>query len=473
MKPYVLVVDDEPDICASVRDILEDEGYAVAIAENGETARRMVRQKLPSIVLLDIWMPDVDGISLLKEFTGEMAVDVPVVMMSGHGNVETAVEATRLGARGFIEKPLSLAKLLHTVEQVLEEAKNEAPLSPAHAPMPPEAPVGKSVQMQLLRKNLERVAGHSDKLLVRGEAGSGKTFCARYIHARSGPHNARNIVRNAAPFIEVRTRLLRDGQAAALLFGKEVPGKKALDKDGGSSDTLRIIPGFFDQAQGGTLYIDDIAELDEGLQQSLYAALSSKQWVRVNGSEMLDLDVRVIAATRYDLPQEMRAGRFREDLFHLLNTVPVQLPALRDHLEDVSELLQYFVDALVEKEDLPYRNFSVAAQNRLRHYDWPGNIRELEGLVHRLLVLGLDVDIGLDEVEAALSVSSATPASALLSQFDLPLRQAREQFEKAYLEYHLQQAGGSVGKVAKLVGMERTNLYRKLRALGIDTRRSE
>jgi len=460
MKPYVLVVDDEPDICTSVKDILEDEGYAVAIAENGETARRMIRQKLPSIVLLDIWMPDVDGISLLKEFTSETAVNVPVVMMSGHGNVETAVEATRLGAKDFIEKPLSLAKLLHTIEQVLEEAKNELPLRPGHASVHVLAPVGKSTQVQLLREHLERLAHRSDTVLMRGESGSGKTFCARYIHAQSLRHNTNR----KGPFVDVHTRLLRDGQAAALLFGKEVFGKKVVDKETLVQDIngemkSNIIPGFFDQAQNGTLYLDDVAELDDDLQQSLHAALSTGQWVRVNGSEVMDLNVRIIAATRYDLLQEIRAGRFREDLFHLLNVVPVQVPALREHVEDVTELLQYFVDLLVEKENLPYRNFTVAAQNRLRHYDWPGNIRELEGLVRRLLVLGLDTDIELDEVEAALSIASGMPASAMLAQFDLPLRQAREQFEKAYLEYHLQQAGGSVGKVAKLVGMERTNLY--------------
>lgn len=454
MKPYVLVVDDEPDICVSVKDILEDEGYTVAIAENGEVARRLVRQKEPNIILLDIWMPDVDGISLLKELTGEMAINAPVVMMSGHGNVETAVEATRLGAKDFIEKPLSLAKLLHTVDRVLEEAKNDTPMRPKHEPILAVAPVGKSVEIQLLREHLEKLSHHDDKVLMHGETGSGKTFCARYIHARSAHH--------AGPFVDVHTRLLRDGQAAVLLFGQEISGNNG----------LKIIPGFFDQAQDGTLYIDDVAELDVDMQQSLHAALSTGQWVRVNGSKALPLNVRVIAATRYDLAQEIRAGRFREDLFHLLNVVPVHVPALRDHVEDVTELLQYFVDLLVEKEGLPYRSFTVAAQNRLRHYDWPGNIRELEGLVRRLLVLGLDSDVELDELEMALSAAASMTSSAMLSQFDLPLRQAREQFERAYLEYHLQQAGGSVGKVAKLIGMERTNLYRKLRALGIDARRS-
>jgi DNA-binding NtrC family response regulator len=220
------------------------------------------------------------------------------------------------------------------------------------------------------------------------------------------------------------------------------------------------------------LFLDDVAELDDDMQQSLFAVLSTNKWVRMNGGQSMNLDARIIAATRYDLEQEIRAGRFREDLYHLLNVVPLHVPSLREHVEDVTDLLVYYVNLLVDKEALPYRNFTVAAQNRLRHYEWPGNIRELEGLVRRLLVLGLETDIGLDEVEAALDAGAQSFGGLDSAKFDLPLRQAREQFEKAYLEYHLQKAGGSVGKVAKLVGMERTNLYRKLRALGIDTRRS-
>jgi len=450
MKPYILVVDDEPDICTSVKDILEDEGYAVAVAENGETARHLVRQKIPDMVLLDIWMPDIDGITLLKEFSGDMAMTAPVIMMSGHGNVETAVEATRLGARDFIEKPLSLARLLHTVEHTLAEAKQGTPHNPQQLPLQSVPPVGKTVQIQLLREQLEKLAHHSETVLFYGEPGSGKTFSAEYIHTRSAQQHS--------PFIDVHTRQFHDGQGDVLLFGKE--------------EGTDIQPGFLEQARGGTLFLNDIAELDASMQDSLFAVLSTGKWVRMNGTRSLSLDTRIITATRYDLEQEIRAGRFREDLYHLLNVVPVHVPALREHVEDVTELLVYYVNLLVDKEALPYRNFTVAAQNRLRHYEWPGNIRELEGLVRRLLVLGLETDIELGEVETALDAGTASFGGMDLANFDLPLRQAREQFEKAYLEYHLQQTSGSVGKVARLAGMERTNLYRKLRALGIDTRRA-
>lgn len=448
MKSNILVVDDEPDICSSVRDILQDEGYAVEIAQNGEAAKRLIKLHTPDLIILDIWMPDIDGITLLKEITRELAINTPVIMMSGHGTVETAVEATRLGAKDFIEKPLSLAKLLHTVHHTLTEVKHHEPTKPAHVPMTPVPPAGKSVQMQLLRDYLDRLSQHDSTVLIYGEPGCGKTFCAKYIHARS--------TRNAGPFIDVHTSLFKDGNASSLLFGYESDNK--------------INPGFLELAEGGTLFIDDVAELTQEMQQSLFAAMSTGQWVRINGSNSHKLRTRIIAATRYDLQHEVDAGRFREDLFHTLNAVPLHVPPLREHVEDVTEILQHYVHLLVDTEKLPYRTFTVAAQNRLRNHSWPGNIRELENLVRRLLVLGLDSEITLDEVEAALSITSGQSGKFDASEFDLPLRQAREQFEKAYLEYHLKQADGNVGKAAKASGLERTHLYRKLRALGVDTK---
>ena len=448
MKSSILIVDDEPDICSSVRDILQDEGYLASVAENGESARKLIRSNKFDLILLDIWMPDIDGITLLKEITSELAVNTPVIMMSGHGTVETAVEATRLGAKNFIEKPLSLAKLLHTIQYTLSESKLAEPVSPALTPISPEPPVGKSVQMQLLREHLERLSQHDSTIMIFGEPGCGKTFCAKYIHAKSA--------RNKNPFIDAHTSILRDGHGPTLLFGYENKGN--------------VIPGYFDQADGGTLFIDDVAELSLEMQQSLYAALSTGFWVRINGKNPQKLDSRIITATRYNLQREVEAGRFREDLYHILNTVPLHIPPLREHVEDVTELLQYYVNMLVDNENLPYRSFTVAAQNRLRNYDWPGNIRELENLVRRLLILGLDSEVDMDEVDAALSVSLSSGKNIIISEFDLPLRQAREQFEKAYLEYQLQLADGNVGKAAKAAGLERTHLYRKLRALGIDTK---
>ena len=446
MKATILVVDDEPDICSSVKDILEDEGYAVITAENGAAARQVVQRRQPDMILLDIWMPDIDGISLLKEFTADMGLRAPVVMMSGHGTVETAVEATRLGARDYIEKPLSLAKLLHTVEKTLAAAPSAEPRDqPSYT-----APLGKSAQMQHLRERLEHAAAFDTTVLLIGEPGSGKTFCAQYLHGCGK--------RRTGPFMDIHSCSFRDGNGAALLLGSEQGGD--------------VAPGLLEQCRGGSLFLDDVAELDAGLQEILAAVLSSGQWVRLDGGKVQALDVRIIAGTRYCLEQEVHAGRFREDLYHLLNVAPIPVPPLREHAEDVTELLQYYVNLLGDSEGLPYRSFSVAAQNRLRHYHWPGNIRQLENLVRRMLVGGLESQIELDEVEMILS-SQQEDAEPVATNFNLPLRQAREQFEKAYLEYHLRQAGWSVGRVAKQVGMERTHLYRKLKSLGIDTRRDK
>ena len=456
MKPQVLIVDDEPDIRRLVKEILEDEGYSVAVAKDGASALQAIEVRTPSLVLLDIWMPDVDGITLLKEFVNVHHLNCPVIMMSGHGTVEAAVEATRLGAFDFIEKPLSLSKLLLTVEHALAntQAKTGQHLT-HHAILESVEIVGKSPAMKKLMENLERCASHDITVLIYGEVGSGRTRCAHYIHANSK--------RKQAPYVEFRTPSLcarheHKDSDAELVLGREQPHK----------------PGCLEQANGGTLYINDVAELNSDMQAALYAALSSGSIYRLDGDDRVDLDMRVIAATRYDLLQEVRAKRFREDLYYALNEFPLHVPPLREHCEDVTELLQYYVRTFSDKEGLSYRNFSVAAQNRLRNYIWPGNILELENLVRRLLIQGGSVNIEVADVEAVLEETkgSVTPEapSLVLPEFDLPLRQAREQFEKAYLEFHLKQSEGSVGKVAKLAGMERTHLYRKLRSLGIETK---
>ena len=457
MKPHILVVDDEPDIRRLVREILEDEGYAVTVAKDGASARDAITSRTPNLILLDIWMPDVDGISLLREFLEKNHLRCPVIMMSGHGTVEAAVEATRLGAFDFIEKPLSLAKLLVTVERALESGESAASQNVTHHDiLQPVDIVGKSQTVKKLLEQLEQCAKHDVTVLLIGEPGVGKTRSARYIHSNSG--------RSQSPYVELRTTNLssrKHRSSIELLLGVE--------------NSSGFKKGCLEQAHGGTLFIDDIAELDDEMQAALFGALTSSTIYRVDGDRPVDLDVRFVLATRYDLQQEVRAGRFREDLFHCVNAYPIRLPALREHSEDVPELLQHYVSVFADKEKLPYRNFTVAAQNRLRNYIWPGNVLELENVVRRLLMMDGDVNIDISDVDEMLEqVSLAFEGDQnevlLVPQFDLPLRQAREQFEKAYLEYHLKQFDGSVGKVAKLAGMERTHLYRKLRALGIETK---
>jgi DNA-binding NtrC family response regulator len=447
--PFILVVDDEPDIRDSVKDILEDEGYGVGLAENGEAARAALRERRPDLILLDIWMPDIDGISLLKEWSEGDGLPCPVIIMSGHGTVETAVEATRLGAYDFLEKPLSLAKLLLTVERALETERlvmENVGLRRSYRPI--IEPVGHSQVMQRLREQVKRIAQHDTWVLISGEAGSGRETFARYLHAQSS--------RKERPFIDVSVGATAKGNFSLEFFGSEQDGK--------------IHYGRLEQANGGTLFLDEVADMDLEAQAQLAGAFETGEFLRVGGSDPVKVDIRVIAATQKDLQAEVSAGNFREDLFYHLNVVPLEIPPLREHREDVPELLSYYVDYFVTHEKLPYRHFSVSAQNMLRNYDWHGNILELRNLVQRVLILGAGDEITLDDVEAAMgglkkeSVQTSLPGIS----FDQPLRKAREDFERVYLEYQLDKHDGNVSKMAQEVGMERTHLYRKLRGVGIE-----
>lgn len=445
---HILVVDDEPDIRGLVKEILEDEGYTVAVAENGEAARHALRDRRPDLILLDIWMPDIDGITLLKEWA-EDELPCPVIMMSGHGTVETAVEATRLGAYDFLEKPLSMAKLLLTVERALETSKlkQENIGLRRRAPQVHE-PVGRSAVMQRLREQVKRIAQHDTWVLITGEPGSGRETFARYLHSQSA--------RRERPFIDLSVSALAAGNAARELFGVEENG--------------HIHYGSLEKAAGGTLMLDEVADMDWEAQSKLLGALDGGHFLRVGGKEPVRIDVRIIAITQRNLEEEVRAGRFREDLFYHLNVVPLHIPPLREHPEDVPDLLNFYLDYFATHEKLPYRRFSVGAQNFLRHYHWPGNVRELKNLVQRLLILGAGDEISQREVELALGPPPPFQVQTIetLVSFDQPLRQAREQFEKAYLDYQLEKHQGNVSKMAKEAGMERTHLYRKLRSLGIE-----
>jgi len=449
---HILVVDDEPDIRTLIQEILEEEGYEVSVADSGAAARRQRRTHRPDLILLDVWMEDIDGISLLREWAEGGELPCPVIIISGHGTVETAVEATRLGAYDFIEKPISLARLLLVVERALEAdalAREVVDLK-QQLPVVPE-PVGRSDALQRLREQVLKVAAHDTGVLFKGEPGSGKKTFAHFLH-----HNS---PRRQGPLVEISVGSLSQSNSAVELFGSE--------------DDERVHYGRFEQANRGTLYIDDIADMDEQTQARLLSALETRSFTRVGGTEPVRLDVRIVAATCHDLDQAVASGRLREDLYYHLNVVPIQLPRLAEHCEDVPELLNYYVTFFVDREHLPYRHFSLAAQNRLRNYSWPGNVRELKNLVQRLLILGSGEEITLDEVESALQAQLVNRESALegSSLLELPLREAREQFEKNYLEHQLQEAGGSVGKLAGRVGMERTHLYRKLKALGIDVKK--
>ena len=447
--PHILVVDDEPDIRHLLQEILEDEGYDVEVAENGETARNAYRQHQPGLILLDIWMPDVDGITLLKEWLQDGNLPVPVIMMSGHGTVETAVEATRLGAFDFIEKPLSLAKLLLTVEQALDSDKiKREPASISHQGLIVAEPVGRSPSMQRLREQIKRIAEHDSWVLINGEAGSGTKVAAHYLHACSH-HPDKNFI---------------EANLSSLSYEKN-PEEFVGTKSNGN-----ISVGLLHKAQGGTLFLRNIDEADEATQNFLLGLFQTNTYQAVADSGSHTFQARIICSSHTSLEKLVEENKFRKDLFYLINVVPLHIPALREHREDVPDLLNFYTNMLVDQEKLPYRHFSLAAQNRLRNYEWFGNIRELINIIQRLLVTAAGSEISLEEVESALNQSDKiTPVGEHISiAYDLPLREAREQFERDYLIHQLKKTGGSVGKVAKLTGMERTHLYRKLRALEID-----
>ena len=445
-NPHVLVVDDEADIRVLIKDILADESYGVTAAANAAEARSARANRKFDLILLDIWMPDTDGITLLREWSDSGELNCPVVIMSGHGTVDTAVEATRLGAFDFVEKPLSLAKLLRTVEAALDSADQQS--SAARSMLPSLlAPVGRSKLMQTLREKVQQYAQHDESVMLSGEPGTGRGAFARYLHALSR--------RADEPLISVTAASLAEGNVEEQLLGSEEGGE--------------IHAGAFERASTGTLVIDELSDLNPAAQKVLLAALEDRNYFRVGGGETVRVNARVIATVGNDYEARIEEGSLRRDLVAHLSVLSLRVPPLREYSEDVPELLAYYVDKLVDSEGLTFRRFSVAAQNRLRNYPWPDNVRELKNLTRRLLLSGSDEDVSLEEAEA--EISAGAPVDEPLVKQDLlslPLREAREQFERAYLQQQLVLCDGKVGQLAKRVGMERTHLYRKLRSLGVD-----
>jgi DNA-binding NtrC family response regulator len=445
-NPHVLVVDDEEDIRALIKDILSDESFGVTVAANAEEARQARSDRKFDLVLLDIWMPDTDGITLLREWSDTGDLNCPVVIMSGHGTVDTAVEATRLGAFDFVEKPLSIAKLLRTVEAALESAGKQAKVARRLLPSL-LAPAGRSQLMKGLRERVQQFARHDGSVLMSGEPGTGRGAFARYMHALSR--------RADESLTSLTAASITEGNLEEQLLGSET-GEE-------------VVAGALERASGGTLVIDELADLNEAAQKLLFGALEDGHFTRVGGTRPVIVDARIVATVGADYESRIESGTLRRDLVAQLSELKLRVPPLREYAEDVPELLTYYVDKLVDSEGLTFRRFSVAAQNRLRNYPWPDNVRELKNLVRRLLLSGREDDIALQEVEA--EIRATTTADEPLVKQDLlalPLREAREQFERAYLQQQLVLCDGKVGQLAKRVGMERTHLYRKLRSLGVD-----
>ena len=408
----ILVVDDEPGIRSLVQEILEEEGYEVRLAENGEAARKAMQEKTPDLVLLDIWMPDLDGISLLKEWVSSGRANMPVVMMSGHGTIHTAVEATRLGAFDFLEKPVPYKRLLETVERALRQT----PKPPA---LPDEIPeLGNSEAVRLLIQKLKHAAGTGAPILLSGERGAGAEVCAQFLHLPK------------TPWVELKD-LSRLADAPLQLLA---------------------------EAKGGLLFVPEVGTLTPFQQRGLEMILAKHS----------EYDVRVVCASSVNLAEKVAQGAYSRNLYNTLARVAVRLPPLREHPEDIAVLAQRILDREAARSGHPPAVFSDAALQALSAYHWPGNLDELRNVVTSLAMASHGVPIEAKEVQAMLGLPERTPPLAMGISLDMPLKEARDAFERVYLNALLQECGWAVSKAAARAGMERTAFYRKLKSLGIE-----
>lgn len=453
-KPYILIIDDEKDICNLVSDILQDEGYEVAMAYNGSEAKALKAEREPDLILLDIWMPDIDGISLLGEWRNNSELHCPVIMMSGHGTLEHAIEATKLGAVDFLEKPLTLAKLLLVVEKTLEESKSKAPqaeeaLQSTPPAIPPFEPIGRSQLMVTLRERLIEAAKSDTNVLLLHTFGSEVAGIASYIHTSSN--------RKKAPFLELSFNSLSLNEVKELIENAEKRSQLLQSLD------------------GGTLYLSNLEQADDRAQKLIYDLIQTKSYIHPQTGSITPTNIRYIFSAQPGLLSLVESGDFLEPLWHQINVVLIEIPSLAEHPEDVPELVNAYIHYFVDDKGLTYRHFSIAAQNRLRNHQWSGNHLALKNIIQRLLVLGKSDEVTLEEVNQALE-QDLKNSSNLTNLTDhlplhLPLREAREQFERAYLIAQYERSEGNIANLAELVGMERTNLYRKLKSLDIDPKK--
>ncbi|MDV7338603.1 sigma-54 dependent transcriptional regulator [Terasakiella sp. A23] len=453
MAHDILIVDDEADIRMLTAGILEDEGYETREAGGDEQALESVRTRRPSLVLLDIWLQGskLDGLGILKALKKDHP-DLPVVMMSGHGTIETAVKALHDGAYDFIEKPFKTDRLLMAVERALETAdlRRENAELRSRGNVESEL-IGSSSRMNQLRSAVEKVASSNSRVLINGPAGSGKEVCARHLHAQSR--------RARGPFVVLNCATMDADKVESELFGVEAnggPGKV----------------GFFEQAHNGTLLLDEVADMPQDTQGKIVRVLQEQRFQRVGGNTSVEVDVRVMAATSKDLSQEMSEGRFREDLFYRLSVVPLDLPSLNAHREDIPELADYFMNKTADSLGHAARTFADDAIAALQAYEWPGNVRELRNVVERVLIMApgdasqsIKADMLPREVISTDSDSLKWDQSSEV--MGLPLRDAREIFEREYLNTQINRFGGNISKTASFVGMERSALHRKLKSLSL------
>jgi two-component system nitrogen regulation response regulator NtrX len=448
----ILIVDDERDIRELVSDILKDEGYATRLAANSEEAMAAINSEAPALMVLDIWLKDsrMDGIDILKAVKRDNP-DVPVVIISGHGNIEIAVAAIKQGAYDFIEKPFNIDQLLVVIRRAMETSRlRRENQSLRRRDVSQSQMIGTSAAFRLLVGKLDKVTKSNGRVMLTGPAGSGKEVAARYIHANSN--------RASAPFVTVNCAGVAPDRMEEVLFGRETPERG-------------VEPGLLEEAHGGIIYFDEVADMPVGTQSKILRVLVDQQFQRVGGNDKVRVDLRVISSTNRDLEGAIEAGTFREELFHRLNVVPIVVPSLEERREDIPLLAEHFITEMNASQGLPLREISDDAEALMQTMIWPGNVRQLKNLVERVLILG-DGSGPIEAKELPGAEDSGDGDNKVIlsgALATLALREAREAFEREYLLTQINRFGGNISRTANFVGMERSALHRKLKSLGVVT----